>query len=113
MGSRKQLFFCHENLKSVPAGEGATRQVMGFDKDMMMVRVAFSAGSTGIMHTHPHIQATYVSKGRFEVTIGGESQVLSAGDGFFVPPDVPHGVLCLKDGILVDVFTPAREDFLK
>jgi quercetin dioxygenase-like cupin family protein len=68
--------------------------------------------AVGVLHHHPHRQATLVESGRFEVRIGDETRVLDAGDGFFAVPDVEHGVVALEAGVLVDVFAPAREDFL-
>ncbi len=41
-----------------------------------------------------------------------EKQILGAGNGFFDEPDVPHGALCIESGILIDAFSPLREDFL-
>ena len=78
----------------------------------MMVVVRFGKGAVGSLHHHPHRQISYVESGRFEVTIGGEKNILEQGDCFFVAPDLVHGVVALTDGILVDIFTPAREDFL-
>ena len=71
-----------------------------------------TAGAIGPIHQHVHRQATYVVRGRFEVTVGDERRELRAGDSFFAGPNVRHGVIALEDGALVDVFTPAREDFL-
>ncbi len=93
-------------------GGGVRRQVLGHDEAVMMVRVRFEAGAVGALHRHPHRQATLVESGRFRVQIGGEEQTLGAGDGFFVPPGVEHGVVALEAGVLADVFAPAREDFL-
>jgi len=78
----------------------------------MLVSVRFEKGSIGPVHQHPHRQVSFVVAGRFEVQIGTATRVLSAGDCFIVPPDVPHGAVALEDGALVDVFTPPREDFL-
>jgi quercetin dioxygenase-like cupin family protein len=58
------------------------------------------------------VQASYVAEGRFEVTVGDETTVLSAGDSFIVPSDTVHGVKALEAGRLVDSFTPHRADFL-
>jgi quercetin dioxygenase-like cupin family protein len=91
---------------------GVRRQILAHGPDLMLVRVDFSSGAIGKLHHHPHRQATYVVAGRFEVTIGGDTTVLDAGDSFFAVADVPHGVRALKDGTLLDCFTPAREDFL-
>jgi len=67
----------------------------------------------GAPHTHPHSQSTFVAAGKFEVDVAGKKQILSAGDGFFVASGLLHGVKCLEAGILVDSFSPVREDFLK
>ena len=91
---------------------GVRRQILGHGPDLMMVRVEFEAGAVGAVHHHPHRQATYVAAGRFEVVVGDERRVLAAGDTFFARADVPHGVTALEAGALVDVFTPARADFL-
>ena len=94
-------------------GEGVKRQIMGYDKNLMLVKVDFQKGSVGTMHAHPHSQATYVVSGKFELTIGDEKKVITAGDGYYVAPDVWHGCVCLEPGILIDTFSPMREDFLK
>jgi quercetin dioxygenase-like cupin family protein len=93
-------------------GEGVRRQILGYGPDLMLVRVEFDAGAVGAVHHHPHRQATYVSSGAFEVTVGDERTRLVAGDCFYAAGDVPHGVRALEPGTLVDAFTPAREDFL-
>jgi len=92
---------------------GIQRQVFGYNKTLMMVKVKFEIGAVGAMHAHPHVQSSYVASGSFELTIGNEKKVLNEGDGYFVPPYVMHGCVCLKAGMLVDAFSPLREDFLK
>jgi len=77
-----------------------------------MTRGTDTGGAVGAPHHHPNRQATLVETGRFRVEIGGETRELQAGDGFFIPPDVDHGVVAMEAGVLVDVFAPAREDFL-
>lgn len=94
-------------------GEGVRRKVLGFSPQLMMVCVEFRKGAVGYLHSHPHRQVTYVESGRFEVEIGGAMEQLAAGDSFIVGPEVKHGVKALEEGILVDVFTPVREDFLR
>ena len=93
-------------------GNGIKRQLYGYNAQVMMVKVLFEAGAIGTMHQHPHVQVTYVEAGEFEMTIGAETKIIKAGDGYFVPPNITHGVKCLKAGLLVDTFAPMREDFL-
>jgi quercetin dioxygenase-like cupin family protein len=96
-----------------PAGTGVRRQIMGYDGQVMIVKVEFQQGAVGAVHEHFHSQVSYVASGKFEVQINNEKQVLSAGDGFYVAPDIPHGVLCLEAGVLIDTFSPMRLDFIK
>ncbi len=91
---------------------GIQRKVMAHNEHMMLVKVQFSQGAVGTLHHHPHTQASYVSKGKFEVSISDSKKILQAGDVYFVPSHEVHGVICLEDGELIDVFNPAREDFL-
>jgi quercetin dioxygenase-like cupin family protein len=94
-------------------GDGVRRQVLGYGPDLMMVRVEFQTGAVGALHHHPHRQVTYVAAGSFEATVDGRTQRLGAGDCFFVAADRVHGVVALEPGTLIDVFTPAREDFVR
>lgn len=88
------------------------RQIMGFDDKIMLVKVEFKKGGVGQMHKHYHSQVTYVESGEFEMTIGDEVRIIKGGDSYYIPPHIMHGCTCLKDGVLIDVFSPHREDFL-
>lgn len=94
------------------ASPGIQRQVYGYDDRVMLVKVKFEKDAVGELHQHPHTQVSYVESGVFELTIGEEKQLLKTGDGFYVPPNTLHGSVCLESGILIDVFSPHREDFL-
>ena len=100
-------------IPAQPAGEGVTRKIMARGGGMMSVEVTFKAGAVGAVHTHPHEQISYVAEGKFEFTMNGETVIIEKGDSYYVAPDVPHGVTALTDGVLIDIFTPQREDFLK
>ena len=91
---------------------GLKRQIMGYDGKIMLVKAKFEAGAEGYLHKHYHSQVTYVESGEFEMTIGDKVKTLVGGDSFYIPPQVMHGCICTKPGILIDVFSPAREDFL-
>ncbi|WP_281976372.1 cupin domain-containing protein [Pseudorhizobium flavum] len=94
-------------------GGGNRRRILLHTDELMMVEFAFEDGGVGAPHSHPHVQASYVAEGRFEVTVGDRTDVLSAGDSFIVPSNVVHGVVALEAGRLVDSFTPHRADFLE
>lgn len=107
------VFFKSEEKPWEKAGEGIQRQFVGYDTQIMMVKVKFEKGAIGYIHDHYHAQTTYVVSGSFKVTIDGKEQVLNEGDGFYIPPNVSHGAVCLEAGMLIDVFSPMREDFLE
>lgn len=89
------------------------RKIMCYDDKIMMVKVYFQKGGIGPVHKHHHSQTTYIESGVFEVEIGGTKKILKAGDSFYIPGDVLHGAVNLEEGVLIDVFSPKREDFLK
>ncbi len=100
-----------EDMEWLELGGGIKRKVMAHDEKMMIVKVAFEKGGIGASHSHPHTQASYVDSGKFEITIGDRRMELKGGDVYFVPSDVLHGAVCLESGVLIDVFSPRREDF--
>lgn len=93
-------------------GNGIKRQIYGYDDKIMLVKAKFDAEAVGVLHEHHHSQVTYVASGVFEMTIGAEKKIIRQGDGFYAPPHVWHGCVCIEPGILIDVFSPHREDFL-
>lgn len=113
MKTKSEVFRIAKEMGWENPGPGIKRQIMGYDGQLMMVKVVFEEGAVGTMHEHYHSQATYVASGKFELTIGEEKRILEAGDGYYVAPDVLHGCVCLEAGILIDTFSPMRADFLK
>lgn len=91
---------------------GMVRQIMGYDTNLMLVKVDFEKGGVGAVHKHPHQQVSYVVAGKFEVEIDGKKEILEAGDAFVVPSDALHGAVCLEAGTLIDTFSPMRDDFI-
>jgi len=85
---------------------------MGYDGQIMLVKVLFEKGAVGQPHEHFHSQSTYIVSGVFEVLIGKEKRVLKGGDGYSIKPDEWHGAVCLEAGIVIDAFSPMRADFL-
>lgn len=107
-------FFAFE--KSIPVedlGPGLSRQILGHQSDLMLVKVFFEKGVSTPSHDHPHQQICTVLSGEFEVVVDGDSRKLAQGDVFVVPGGVPHQASCLEAGVLLDAFSPRRDDFLQ
>ena len=88
------------------------RRVLAHTDDMMLVELSAKSGAVIKVHQHIHQQMTYVVEGVFEVNIDDEIKIVKKGDTLYIESNKVHGALCLEEGKLLDVFTPARKDFL-
>ena len=111
--STSKNFIIDAEIEWEQINEGMRRQILGYDDQMMLVKIDFKKGGEGAVHSHIHRQCTYVVSGVFEFEIDGVKQVVKTGDGLYMEPNVPHGVVCLEAGLLIDTFSPMRKDFLK
>jgi quercetin dioxygenase-like cupin family protein len=107
-----KVFIGNDEIDWQTVGEGVKRKIMSYDDTLMLVKVAFETGGIGALHHHYHSQITHVESGVFEVEISGEKKLLKAGDAYYIPPHAVHGCVCKEAGVLIDVFSPMREDFV-
>ena len=98
----KGIVKIHRETEAIPLGGGTERRILSHNDSLMAVEVSFETGSEGAPHTHPHTQ----------LSLEDESVVLKPGDSIVVPSGLVHGTVCLEKGVLLDVFTPRRDDFL-
>ncbi len=107
------VFIENDDLEWEIVEKGVKRKIMAYDDSLMVVKVQFETGSIGTVHQHYHSQITHIESGVFEVEINGDKKVLKANDAFIIPTNILHGVVCLQAGVLIDVFSPMREEFIK
>jgi quercetin dioxygenase-like cupin family protein len=105
-------FVADADVAWADSAPGIRRKVLCDDDAVMLVRFAFEAGAVGAEHSHPHKQISVVESGVFDVTIAGVTTRLRAGDSYLVAPNLRHGAVAIEAGVLVDVFSPMREDFV-
>jgi len=106
-------FIKNSDIPLETVAPGMTRKIMGYDSELMLVVVHFKKNGVGAKHSHQHQQVSYVVSGAFEVEIEGKKEILREGDAFVIPSNAEHGAVCLEDGVLIDTFSPLREDFLE
>ena len=63
------------------------------------------------VHSHVHEQIAHVLKGKFELTVDGQTKVIEPSDIVVIPPNIAHGGKAITDCELLDVFHPEREDY--
>ena len=62
-------------------------------------------------HSHPDEQVSNVIEGRMELTVGGETRLVSDGSVIVIASNTPHSVKALTPCYVIDVFYPIREDY--
>jgi len=93
-------------------GEGIERQMIIGEK-LMVCRLTMSPHVVTPAHDHSHEQITLVERGRVRFIIGDDDLIAKEGDILFFPSGCWHGATMLdEEVVLIDIFTPIREDFL-
>ncbi len=107
-------FFLSSDATWTDVGGGLSRSILGHTPQLMAVAVKFKKGAVGTPHDHDiHHQISYVEAGSFEAVVNGQKKILSKGDAFIAPARALHGATSLEeDSILIDMFSPRRDDFL-
>ena len=103
----------YENVIAEDMPTWTKRRILAHGQEMMMVENEFVPGDTAPKHEHPHSQITYVIDGALEFTIDGETKVLKKGDSVYIAPHAVHSALATEDTLVIDMFSPMREDFLE
>ena len=101
-----------QEAASQEVAPGMTRKILATSPKLMVCEVALSQGTVVPDHRHPHEQSTYVISGRIRAVMGGREMEMGAGDSYLAAGEVGHSVVALEDCLLLDIFTPQRDDFL-
>ena len=109
---KNQQWVFNKDIEGEFSAPGVIRKVLAYCDSLMCVENYFETNAVGAIHSHPHTQITYVADGRFLFTIGDEVREVSKGDTLCKQNGITHGCVCLEKGMLVDFFTPMREDFI-
>ena len=108
--------FQHLDWTAIPVehiAEGVTRQLLSGDR-LMVCRLTLAARTVTAIHTHVHEQMTLVERGRADFFVEGQKHTAKAGDVLLFPSGIQHGATMLdEEVVLIDIFSPPREDFLK
>jgi quercetin dioxygenase-like cupin family protein len=101
-----------DNIPFEKLDDGALRQMV-VGENLMICRITFPPNVTAIAHDHPHEQMTIVEKGRARFILGDGEREVGPGDVIHIKPNLWHGATMLdEEVILIDIFSPIREDFL-
>jgi quercetin dioxygenase-like cupin family protein len=107
----KATYYKWANLPQTPMTPQIKRRLVSGEK-MMIVEVTFEKGAVAPIHQHPHEQMSNLLSGVLEFEIAGEKRIVSSGEVVHIPSNLPHKAVALEDAIVLDIFSPPREDFL-
>lgn len=103
----------HTESNAVVMLPGLTRRTLVASQVLMICEFTFDQGVRIPLHNHPHEQVGYVVKGCVEMTISGCTETLRTGDSYCAPSNVPHSAFTLEPTIIIDTFSPPREDYIE
>jgi quercetin dioxygenase-like cupin family protein len=102
----------HDQGKESHPEPGLIRRVLAYNDKLFLAEHQMVKGWAGAMHSHPHDQVVYIVRGHLKVSCLGKGFELRTGDTFVVRGGVQHGASALEDSLVIDVFTPCREDYI-
>jgi quercetin dioxygenase-like cupin family protein len=88
------------------------RQVL-HTETMTVARIHLGTGAVVPRHHHVSEQVANVIAGRLRFVVGDDELVIGPGECVALPSNVPHEVEALEDSLVLDVFSPVREDWLR
>jgi quercetin dioxygenase-like cupin family protein len=106
------MFEKHSESGFCSMAEGIERKTLVHGDKTLMTKFLLRKGSIVPRHTHPHEQIGYLVKGCMQFLIGAEKFEARAGDSWCIAGGVEHKVDIMEDSVVVEVFSPVREDYL-
>jgi quercetin dioxygenase-like cupin family protein len=105
--------FCHADTQGyLQVLPGIRRKTLAHGDKTLVAEFRMEKGSTLPRHAHPHEQSGYVVSGRIRVSIGEEVINAGPGDSWSILGNVQHAVEVLEQTVVIEVFSPVREDYL-
>ena len=104
----------HHRWADVPAEQinpSVSRQFITADR-VTVARFELKQGGVVPEHAHENEQVSFVISGALTFTIGGRDIIVRAGELLQIPSHAPHAVAVLEDTLVVDVFSPVRQDWI-
>lgn len=111
MKNAKQTVGHYTEAVPVRAADGIIRRTLLTGASIMLCEFRLEASARIPMHSHPHEQMGYVVSGRLRITVEHTTLELGPGDTYCAPANVPHGAEVLEAAVVVDSFSPPREDY--
>ena len=105
------MFVHWADIEPVEMLPGLDRRTLSCGARLMIAEFRARAGVEVPLHTHPHEQLGYVVSGEVQLTIRRQTARCGPGDSYTIASGVPHGARFLGECVVIDCFSPPREDY--
>jgi len=92
--------------------KGIDQKTLVYGERTLLTEFLLKKGSIIPKHSHPYEQTGYLVSGHMVFRVGNERYDVQVGDSWCIPMNSEHSAEILKDSVAVEVFSPAREDYL-
>jgi len=106
------MFYKKDNSKYRQGLDGITFKTLVYGNHTSLSEFKLRKDSIIPNHTHPHEQTGYMISGKMTFIIDGKRFDTNPGDSWSIPGNVEHGVEVHEDSIVIEVFSPVREEYL-
>ncbi|MBN1189899.1 MAG: cupin domain-containing protein [Dehalococcoidales bacterium] len=106
------MFIHYKDAKITCPFKGITRRMLAHDPALMLTEHTLEKGAVLPDHSHPHVQLVFLRSGRLMIEMAGEKLEVVEGDSLAIPSGIPHKVTALEESSALDMFSPAREDYM-
>ncbi len=106
------MFNQHKDIGYTETLPGIMQKTLVFGDKTLMVEFILTKGETLPLHAHPYEQTGYLVKGHMRLKIGSKEFDAHEGDSWNIPMNIEHGAQIAEDSVAIEVFSPARKDYL-
>lgn len=106
------MFEKHKSSGHTEVIEGVYLKTLVYGQHTLMVKARLESGAVIPPHQHPHEQTGYMISGQMDFLVDGERYIANPGDSWSIAGDVEHSATALEESVVLEVFSPVREDFL-
>ncbi len=92
--------------------EGVHLSTLVHGQKTLMGQFSLARGALIPPHAHPHEQTGFMVSGRLRFKLADEALEVETGDSWCIPGGAEHSVEALEDSVVIEVFSPVREDYL-
>lgn len=92
--------------------DGIHIKTLVYGDKTLTAKFRLKKGSHLPLHSHYHEQTGYLLSGKMRFVIDGEDFLANPGDSWCIAGDQKHSADVLQDSVVIEVFSPMREEYL-